>query len=203
MSGAVPPLHQCAFMAWCLVKRSTGTTLPSPLPSPINYSYYEQAFSLLRVPTTLLRTTRSPAKPDAGEPLGHPDPRPKDKLGPAVSCKVWSHKWKNHIPHCAVLHCDQHIKFKNFVNWTGLCEVSEYTLFYVRNSRAYGDPGCSSRISQHSGNRSMLDERCIMKNFRLSQRFNFRVDPVSGEWHRVDKRRSPRGTCAMHETSWP
>jgi hypothetical protein len=30
MSGAIPPLPQYAFMAWCLVKkrRSTGTTLP-------------------------------------------------------------------------------------------------------------------------------------------------------------------------------
>jgi hypothetical protein len=27
MSGAIPPLPQYAFMAWCLVK-STGTTLP-------------------------------------------------------------------------------------------------------------------------------------------------------------------------------
>jgi hypothetical protein len=27
MSGAIPPLPQCAFMAWCSVKKSTGTTL--------------------------------------------------------------------------------------------------------------------------------------------------------------------------------
>jgi hypothetical protein len=29
MRGAIPPLPQYAFMAWCLVK-STGTTLPLP-----------------------------------------------------------------------------------------------------------------------------------------------------------------------------
>jgi hypothetical protein len=29
MSGAIHPLPQYAFMAWCLVK-STGTTLPLP-----------------------------------------------------------------------------------------------------------------------------------------------------------------------------
>jgi len=28
--GAVPPLHQYALMAWCSVKKSTGTTLPLP-----------------------------------------------------------------------------------------------------------------------------------------------------------------------------
>jgi hypothetical protein len=28
MNGAIPPLPQYAFMAWCSVKRSTGTTLP-------------------------------------------------------------------------------------------------------------------------------------------------------------------------------
>jgi hypothetical protein len=27
MSGAIPPLPQYAFMAWCSVRRSTGTTL--------------------------------------------------------------------------------------------------------------------------------------------------------------------------------
>jgi len=31
MSGAIPPLPQYAFMAW-YSKRSTGTTLPLPLP---------------------------------------------------------------------------------------------------------------------------------------------------------------------------
>jgi hypothetical protein len=30
MSGAIPPLPQYAFMAWCLVKTSTGITLPLP-----------------------------------------------------------------------------------------------------------------------------------------------------------------------------
>jgi hypothetical protein len=30
MSGAILPLPQSAFMAWCLVKKSTGTTLPLP-----------------------------------------------------------------------------------------------------------------------------------------------------------------------------
>jgi hypothetical protein len=30
MSGAIPPLTQYAFIAWCSVK-STGTTLPLPL----------------------------------------------------------------------------------------------------------------------------------------------------------------------------
>jgi hypothetical protein len=33
MSGAIPPLPQCAFMAWCSVK-STGTILPFTLPLP-------------------------------------------------------------------------------------------------------------------------------------------------------------------------
>jgi len=28
MGGAVPPLPQCAFMAWCSVGGSTGTTVP-------------------------------------------------------------------------------------------------------------------------------------------------------------------------------
>jgi hypothetical protein len=32
MGGAVPPLLQCAFIASCSVGRSTGTTLPLPLP---------------------------------------------------------------------------------------------------------------------------------------------------------------------------
>jgi hypothetical protein len=31
MSGGIPPLPQYAFMEWCSVKRSTGTTLPLPL----------------------------------------------------------------------------------------------------------------------------------------------------------------------------
>jgi hypothetical protein len=30
MSGAIPPLTQYAFMAWCSVKRSTGIALPLP-----------------------------------------------------------------------------------------------------------------------------------------------------------------------------
>jgi hypothetical protein len=30
MHGAVPPLPQYAFMVWCSVKKSTGTTLPLP-----------------------------------------------------------------------------------------------------------------------------------------------------------------------------
>jgi hypothetical protein len=29
MGGAVPPLHQYAFMVWCSIRESTGTTLPS------------------------------------------------------------------------------------------------------------------------------------------------------------------------------
>jgi hypothetical protein len=32
MGGAVSPLPQYAFMVWCSVERSTGTTLPFPLP---------------------------------------------------------------------------------------------------------------------------------------------------------------------------
>jgi len=32
MCGAVPPFPQCAFMAWCLVKKSGGTALPLLLP---------------------------------------------------------------------------------------------------------------------------------------------------------------------------
>jgi hypothetical protein len=31
MSGAILPLPQYAFMAWCSVKKCTGTTLPLPL----------------------------------------------------------------------------------------------------------------------------------------------------------------------------
>jgi hypothetical protein len=31
MGGAVPPLPQCAFMAWCSVKGRTGTTSLLPL----------------------------------------------------------------------------------------------------------------------------------------------------------------------------
>jgi hypothetical protein len=30
MGGAVPPLPKYTFMAWCSVRGSTGTTLPSP-----------------------------------------------------------------------------------------------------------------------------------------------------------------------------
>jgi hypothetical protein len=30
MGGAVPPFPQYAFMAWCSVRGSTGTTLPLP-----------------------------------------------------------------------------------------------------------------------------------------------------------------------------
>jgi len=36
MGGAAPPLPQCAFIAWCLVKhRDKGTTLPLPLPERV------------------------------------------------------------------------------------------------------------------------------------------------------------------------
>jgi hypothetical protein len=31
MSGSMPPLPQYAFMAWCSVKKSTGTPLPLPI----------------------------------------------------------------------------------------------------------------------------------------------------------------------------
>jgi hypothetical protein len=31
MGGAIPPFPQYAFMAWCSVRGSTGTTLPLPL----------------------------------------------------------------------------------------------------------------------------------------------------------------------------
>jgi hypothetical protein len=31
MGGALPPLPQYAFMAWCSVRESTGTTLPLAL----------------------------------------------------------------------------------------------------------------------------------------------------------------------------
>jgi hypothetical protein len=35
MIGAIPPLPQDAFMAWCSVKKKrTGATLPLPLPYP-------------------------------------------------------------------------------------------------------------------------------------------------------------------------
>jgi hypothetical protein len=30
MRGAIPPLPQYAFMAWCSVKKGTGRTLPLP-----------------------------------------------------------------------------------------------------------------------------------------------------------------------------
>jgi len=33
MGGVVPPLPQYAFMAWCSVRGSAGTTLPLPYPS--------------------------------------------------------------------------------------------------------------------------------------------------------------------------
>jgi len=32
MSGAIPPLPRYAFIAWCSVKKSKGTTLPLSLP---------------------------------------------------------------------------------------------------------------------------------------------------------------------------
>jgi hypothetical protein len=35
MRGAIPPLPQYAFMAWCSIGKSTGTTLP--LPSTFEY----------------------------------------------------------------------------------------------------------------------------------------------------------------------
>jgi hypothetical protein len=31
MRGAISLLHQYAFMAWCFVKKSTGTNLPLPM----------------------------------------------------------------------------------------------------------------------------------------------------------------------------
>jgi hypothetical protein len=31
MRGSIPPLPQYAFMEWCLLKKSTGTTLPFTL----------------------------------------------------------------------------------------------------------------------------------------------------------------------------
>jgi hypothetical protein len=34
MSGNIPPLPQYAFMAWCSVRGSTGTTLPFTLSMP-------------------------------------------------------------------------------------------------------------------------------------------------------------------------
>jgi hypothetical protein len=39
MSGAIPSLRQHAFMAWCSVKKSTGTTLPLPSPLPLPFTY--------------------------------------------------------------------------------------------------------------------------------------------------------------------
>jgi hypothetical protein len=35
MPGAIPPLSQYAFMAWCSVKKHTGTNLPLLLPLSI------------------------------------------------------------------------------------------------------------------------------------------------------------------------
>jgi hypothetical protein len=40
MEGAVSPFPQYAFMAWCSVKKCTGTTLPLPLPLPFTLSAY-------------------------------------------------------------------------------------------------------------------------------------------------------------------
>jgi hypothetical protein len=37
MSAAIHPLPQYAFMAWCSVKESTGTTLHLPLPLPFTF----------------------------------------------------------------------------------------------------------------------------------------------------------------------
>jgi hypothetical protein len=42
MRGAMPPLPQYAFMAWCSVKKSTGTALPLPL--SYGPSYLESVF---------------------------------------------------------------------------------------------------------------------------------------------------------------
>jgi len=44
MSGAIPPLYQYAFMAWCSVKKSTGTTLPLRL---IRKEFYEINYLLI------------------------------------------------------------------------------------------------------------------------------------------------------------
>jgi hypothetical protein len=58
MSGAIPPLPWCAFMAWCSVKRSTGTTLPSPLlpfchkPRVSNISLHSLSICILTYSTT-------------------------------------------------------------------------------------------------------------------------------------------------------
>jgi hypothetical protein len=48
MGGAVPSLPQYAFMAWCSVRGSTGTTLPLLLPylvtlAPFEFGYYANA----------------------------------------------------------------------------------------------------------------------------------------------------------------
>jgi hypothetical protein len=41
MCGAIPPLPQYAFMAWCLVEKITGRTLPVyKLASVIKGNYY-------------------------------------------------------------------------------------------------------------------------------------------------------------------
>jgi len=39
MSEAIPPLSKYAFMAWCSVKKSTGTTLRLSLVNPVLLCY--------------------------------------------------------------------------------------------------------------------------------------------------------------------
>jgi hypothetical protein len=54
MNGDIYPFPQYAFIAWCSVKRSTGTTLPLPLPLlylyPINDLYVMAKRKVLLLP---------------------------------------------------------------------------------------------------------------------------------------------------------
>jgi len=43
MSRAMPPFSQYAFMAWCSVKESMGTTLPLPLNDTIRRTLISEA----------------------------------------------------------------------------------------------------------------------------------------------------------------
>jgi hypothetical protein len=91
MSGAIHPLPQYAFMVWCLVK-STGTTLPLPLPLNVQISFLVTSpkitkdithgmdvcprFSVLCCPLSVeaLRWTDSPTKESYQMSIGSRSP---------------------------------------------------------------------------------------------------------------------------------
>jgi hypothetical protein len=47
MGGAVPPLPQYAFMAWCSVRGSTETTLPFYLYKWVKSAAFDNPFTLV------------------------------------------------------------------------------------------------------------------------------------------------------------